>query len=192
MTPIDPKRSALLVMDYQKGILERVPDQAPRLIDQAKMLIEKARAAQMSVIYVVIGFRAGYPEISPRNASFSKLMKDGGFTEVPGSDIPPSIGPQPGDLVVVKHRVSAFSGSDLEMVLRSKGIETLVLMGLSTGGVVLSTTRQAADLDYRLVVIHDACGDADPEIHRVLTEKVLTRQASVISAKDYLEALSVQ
>jgi nicotinamidase-related amidase len=75
--------------------------------------------------------------------------------------------------------VSAFTGSDLQVVLRSLGADTLVLTGIATSGVVLSTLRQAADLDYRLVVLSDGCLDADPEVHRVLTEKVFPRQASV-------------
>jgi nicotinamidase-related amidase len=81
--------------------------------------------------------------------------------------------------VVVKRRVSAFTGSDLDVVLRGLGADTLVLTGIATSGVVLSTLRQAADLDYRLTVLDDACLDADPEVHRVLTEKVFPRQAAV-------------
>jgi nicotinamidase-related amidase len=87
--------------------------------------------------------------------------------------------------VVTKRRVSAFTGSDLEVVLRSLGAGTLVLTGIATSGVVLSTLRQAADLDYRLVVLADACLDADPEVHRVLLEKVFPRQATVRTAAQW-------
>jgi nicotinamidase-related amidase len=80
---------------------------------------------------------------------------------------------------VILPRASAFTGSDLDVVLRGLGAGTLVLTGIATSGVVLSTLRQAADLDYRLIVLADACLDADPEVHRVLTEKVFPRQAEV-------------
>ena len=80
---------------------------------------------------------------------------------------------------MTKRRVSGFTGSDLDVVLRALGAGTLVLTGIATSGVVLSTLRQAADLDYQLVVLADACLDADPEVHRVLTEKVFARQAEV-------------
>ena len=80
---------------------------------------------------------------------------------------------------MTKRRVSAFAGSDLDVVLRGLDAGTLVLAGIATSGVVLSTLRQAADLDYRLIVLADACLDADPEVHRVLTEKVFPRQAEV-------------
>lgn len=95
--------------------------------------------------------------------------------------------PAPGDVVVTKRRVSAFAGSDLDVVLRAGDIDTLVLTGIATSGVVLSTLRQAADLDYRLVVLADACLDGDQEVHRVLTEKVFPRQADVLTVAEWVE-----
>jgi nicotinamidase-related amidase len=86
--------------------------------------------------------------------------------------------------------VSAFAGSDLDLVLRSGGIEHLVLTGIATSGAVPSTVRQAADLDFRLSVLADACLDADPEVHRVLTEKVFPRQADVLSVADWTKCLA--
>ena len=105
------------------------------------------------------------------------------------TQIHPAISPQPGDIVVIKRRVSAFTGSDLEVILRSQGIDSLVLAGIATSGVVLSTLRQAADLDYALTVLEDGCADMDPEVHRVLTEKVYPRQARVTSASDWIHSL---
>ena len=84
--------------------------------------------------------------------------------------------------------MSAFSGSDLDVVLRSLGVDSLVLSGIATSGVVLSTLRQAADLDYRLTVLTDGCTDRDPEVHRVLMEKVFPRQASVVSVAEWADA----
>ena len=89
------------------------------------------------------------------------------------------------DPVVTTRRVSAFAGSDLDVLLRGLGAGTLVLAGIATSGVVLSTLRQAADLDYRLVVLADACLDADPEVHRVLIEKVFPRQADVPTVDEW-------
>ena len=94
--------------------------------------------------------------------------------------------PAPGDVVVTKRRVSAFTGSDLEVVLRAQGIDHLILTGIATSGVVLSTLRQAADLDYRLTVLADCCEDNDPEVHRVLLEKVFPRQATVTTSELFL------
>jgi nicotinamidase-related amidase len=87
--------------------------------------------------------------------------------------------------VVVKRRVSAFAGSDLAVLLRALRAERLVLAGIATSGVVLSTYIEAADLDFDLVVLSDACADADPEVHRVLLEKVFPKQAAVLTAEEW-------
>ena len=92
--------------------------------------------------------------------------------------------------MVVKKRVSAFSGSDLEVLLRSLDVTHLVLTGIATSGVVLSTLREAADKDYRLTVLADGCLDADEEVHRVLIEKVFPRQAEVVSVDEWASRLS--
>ncbi|MGA2932584.1 MAG: isochorismatase family protein, partial [Acidimicrobiales bacterium] len=94
-----------------------------------------------------------------------------------------------GDIVVTKRRVSAFAGSDLDVVLRARGARTLVLAGIATSGVVLSTLRQAADLDYGLVVLRDGCADADEEVHRVLLDKVFARQADVLTVDEWTDGI---
>jgi nicotinamidase-related amidase len=101
------------------------------------------------------------------------------------TEVHPVVTPRDGEVVVTKRRVSAFSGSDLDAVLRALDVDSLVLTGIATGGVVLSTLRQAADLDFRLTVLSDGCVDADPETHRVLMDKVFPRQASVMTAEEW-------
>lgn len=94
--------------------------------------------------------------------------------------------------MVTKKRVSAFTGSDLDVVLRSLNVESLVLTGIATSGVVLSTLRQAADLDFEVTVLRDACADADAEVHRVLLDKVFPRQAAVLDTDEWLRHLRGQ
>jgi nicotinamidase-related amidase len=181
--------AVLLVMDVQRGIVERFADDTGYL-ERLSGAVTAARAAGIRVVYVRIGFRPGHPEISPRNLTFSAIATSGGFADdSPAAQIHPAVAPQTGDLVVTKRRVSAFTGSDLAVVLRGLGAGTLVLTGIATSGVVLSTLRQAADLDYRLVVLSDACLDADPEVHRVLTEKVFPRQAQVQTVAEWTSQL---
>lgn len=187
----DNSRTALLVMDVQQGVVARFSDDAESLLERLSALIDAGRAAGIAVIYVRVAFRAGNPEVSPRNRSFAALSRAGGFGEGDAAtQIHPAVAPRAEDPVVVKKRVSAFSGSDLELLLRSRGIETLILTGIATSGVVLSTVREAADRDYRLVVLSDCCLDGDPEVHRVLTEKVFPRQADVVTADELLRQLN--
>jgi nicotinamidase-related amidase len=189
---IDKSRTALLIMDYQNDIVNFLPekDREP-LLDKASTILKEARKAGIQVIYVVVRFRDGYPEISPKNGMFSGLKKTGWLREgTPGAEIHAKVAPQPGDVVVTKRRVGAFSTTDLETVLRAKDIDTLAMFGIATSGVVLSTVRWAADMDYRLVVVGDACADRDQEVHRVLTEKIFPGQAAVVSTQDFLKTVT--
>ncbi len=177
--------TVLLVMDVQESIVGRFADPSGYL-HRLSGAISAARSAGVRVIYVTVGFRPGHPEISPRNKTFAAIAGSGAFAEGDeASRIHPAVAPEPGDLVVTKRRVSAFAGSDLEVLLRGLGAGTLVLAGIATSGVVLSTVRQAVDLDYRVVVLADACIDSDPEVHRVLTDKVFPRQADVRAVADW-------
>jgi len=186
--PLDRARTAVLIMDYQAGIVAMLPGDQDALLARANAVLAAARAARLPVIYVVVAFRAGHPEVGPANIRFGELKQTGRFAAGdPGAEIHAGIAPQAGDIVVTKRRVSAFAGSDLELILRARGLDTLVLFGIATSGVVLSTVRQAADADYRLVVLADCCADRDAEVHRVLTEKVFPRQAEVIVAEQFLE-----
>lgn len=92
--------------------------------------------------------------------------------------------------IITKHRVNAFFGTDLDMMLRAQGRDTLILMGHATSGVILSTVRYAADADCRLIVVEDGCADRDPQVHDPLMEKVFPRQATVASAQDVVRALN--
>jgi nicotinamidase-related amidase len=180
---------ALLIMDVQRGIVERY-DHDGGYLDRLATAIAAARSAGVPVTYVTVAFRPGYPEVSERNKSFSAVAGTGRFTEGdPGVQIPAVIAPAPGEVTVTKRRVSAFTGSDLEVLLRARGTGHLVLAGIATSGVVLSTLRQAADLDYQLTVLADGCLDPDPEVHQVLLGKVFPRQAEVTTIADWADSL---
>ena len=189
MTETTDARPVLLLMDFQHGIVERIADAA--VVEAADRAAKAARAAGIPVMFVRVGFRPGYPEAVASNLSFGRISQAGDAMaqDHPATQVHAALSPLPDEPVIVKRRVSAFAGSDLDLLLRAAGADTLVLAGISTSGVVLSTVRQAADLDYRLVVLADACGDRDPEVHRVLTEKVFPRQALVTSVDEWAEAL---
>jgi nicotinamidase-related amidase len=175
--------TALLLMDLQAGMLERFEADAG-FVPRINAAAETARSAGFPVLWVKVEFRPGYPEVSPRNKAFAALSVSGGLADTdPAADLHPDLQTQDTDVVVVKKRVSAFAGSDLEVLLRAAEVDSLVLAGIATSGVVLSTLRQAADLDFRLTVLADGCLDGDDEVHRVLTEKVFPRQAEVTTVE---------
>jgi nicotinamidase-related amidase len=192
---INPQASALLVLDIQKIILDGTaapPSAAEKeaFLSRNARLIAAARGAGMRVIYVRNGFRRGYPEVNGRNKSFELIRRTDRFPDdADGSQIHPAVAPHADDVVIVKHRVNAFFGTELDMVLRSNGIETLVLAGLATSRVVLSTLRYAADADYGIIVAHDCCSDSDPDVHEILIKKVFVRAATVVTSDVVVEAL---
>ncbi len=181
--------AALLLMDLQTGILSRIVAD-PGYVPRVNATAAAARSAGLPVLWVKVGFRHGYPEVSPRNQSFAALRGSGRFVDGdPGADLHPDLEVRDTDIVVVKKRVSAFAGSDLDVVLRAAQVDSLILAGIATSGVVLSTVRQAADLDFQLTVLADGCLDGDDEVHRVLTEKVFPRQAEVTTASQWSAGL---
>ena len=190
--PLDPQRTALLVMDYQPTIVAIAGDDADALVARAAGAIGRARAAGAHVGYVRVAFtaedRAAIPE---RNRTFSQVAAGGRLADGdPDAEVHPDLRPGEGDVVVTKTRTGAFSTTDLAGRLAALVVDTLVLAGISTSGVVLSTTRDAADRDYRLLVLADCCADPDAEVHRVLMEKVLPRQAEVIDLEAFARLLA--
>ena len=180
----------MLIMDVQNVVVEHYAANAQRVLPALQAASAGARQAGVPIIYVRVGFREGTPDVSPRNLLLSSVAKSGGMGEAePATQIHPAVVPQAGDIVVIKKRVSAFSGSDLEVVLRSLGIDSLVLSGIATSGVVLSTLRQASDLDYELTVLRDCCDDTDAEVHRVLLDRVFPRQAAVVTSEEWIDQL---
>ncbi len=131
--------------------------------------------------------------MSPQNKLFSGLKETGRLVEgTPGAEIDPRVVPQSGDIVVTKRRVGSFSATDLETILRAHNINKLVLFGISTSSVVLSTVRWAADMDYSLAVVSDLCADRDAEVHQVLMDKVFPWQTTVITSKELLKAVGAK
>lgn len=182
------RHPALLIMDVQEAIVERYGAQA--VAERLAGTAAAARAASVPVLLAKVALRPGYPEVHPRNRMFSEVAKAGWLhADDPGSAVCSRLEPQPEDVVIEKRRVSAFAGSDLALVSAAQGVDTLVLAGIATSGVVLSTLREAADRDFGLVVLEDGCADNDPEVHRVLMEKVFVSQADVMTTAEWCASL---
>ena len=192
--PMDPAHTAVLSMDCQAGIVSIYTREgkAAFLVRVASVL-NHARATGMTIIHIQVGFRPGLPEISSRNALFGAVKSSEQHQRLfrePLGAIPDAIAPQGNDIVITKHRISAFAGTDLDMILRANDIDTLVLYGISTSGVVLSTLIEAADADYRLAVIADCCADLDSALHDCLIQRFFPARGSVLSSEGFIGASS--
>jgi nicotinamidase-related amidase len=183
--PIDPSTTALLIMDYQNGLIPMAPNPV-QLLAGARQAIDLIRVHGATIGYVRIGF-ADASEIGRsmgRRPGGPAAALERFGADHPNTQIHDDVVPEEGDIVVRKIRVGAFSTTDLHEQLQARGIDTLVLAGITTSGVVLSTVRDAHDRDYRLIVVADLCADRDPEVHRLLTGKVFPGQAEVIEAAE--------
>lgn len=189
---LNPKRSAVLSMDLQNGIVSIYAKDDPQLVTRAGGVIKRSREAGAKVIHVRVGFRAGLPEICSRNQLFYPIKESPRHQKLFEGDlasIHQAVAPEGNEVVVTKSRVSAFAGTDLELVLRAAEIDTLVLFGIATSGVVLSTLLHASDSDYRLFVVKDCCIDADGSVHSCLIEKFFPTRATVVTSDEIIAAL---
>jgi nicotinamidase-related amidase len=189
---IDPKTTALLVMDYQPAVLAMLAD-SESLLARAGEAIRMAREHGAQVGFVRVAFDDADYDAVPPHSRFAPILKavgKGFHSDSPATAVHGDIAPQAGDIVVRKTRVGAFSTTDLDRQLKERGIVTLLLAGISTSGVVLSTVRDAADRDYQVFVIADASADREPDVHAFLTTKVFPSQATVVRVADLDRLLS--
>jgi nicotinamidase-related amidase len=189
---IDPAHTAVLSMDCQAGIVSIYTREGrDAFLARVASVLNHARAAGMTVIHVQLGFRPGLPEVSSRNALFGAVKSSEQHQQLfrgPHAAIPDAIAPQDDEVVITKRRISAFAGTDLAMILRANDIDTLVLYGIATSGVVLSTRTEAADADYRLAVIGDCCADLDSALHDCLVQRFFPTRGSVFTAEGFIAA----
>ena len=183
--------TALLIADFYAEMMNTIPHAVERgVVEKTRALQQAARDAGVMVCYSATVFRPGYPEISDRNKTFSQRKASGQpAVSDPLQVIHEAVRPIDGEVVAGKHRVNALYGTDLDMALRANNIETIVMLGYATSGVVLSTTRYAADADYRLFIVEDCCADQDEEVHDFLTQKIFPRQAEVVQSTEVIAAL---
>jgi nicotinamidase-related amidase len=189
---IDPERTALLVMDYQPVVLGSLSD-AEELLSHTAEAIAVVRRHRGQVGYIRVAFDDADYEAVPEHSAFAPALTTARavlHNDSPTTAVHSRVAPEPGDIIVRKTRFGAFSTTDLADQLRDRAITTLILAGVSTSGVVLSTVRDAADRDYQVFVLADATADPDPGLHDFLTERVFPRQAHVITVAQLDDLLS--
>jgi nicotinamidase-related amidase len=189
---LDPVRSALLLMDYQPAVLGSIEEGfRASLVQNASTALDWARGVGMTVAHVRVAFsESDLAAISPRNKAFAPLRGGNMLLDgAPECEVIDDLKPTVDEPVIRKIRFGSFSTTKLGSLLKERGVESLVLAGVTTGGVVLSTVRDAADQDYRLYVLADACGDSDPNVHATLMERVLPQQSWIIETSDLPELM---
>ncbi|MDO8531028.1 MAG: cysteine hydrolase [Dehalococcoidia bacterium] len=195
--PIEPARTALLVMDCDNDVVHPKGGSAfwqqvqeRDILAHIRHTLDGARSKGVTVIYVVASFRADYADIGAYPELLQRVKGRGALKEGTwGTQVHEAIAPLPQDFIVHKKRVSAFYGTDLEVVLRTRRIDTLALTGVSTNFVVESTARYGSDAGYRVIVLEDCCSAASPDMHSFAARKVLPMLCTVASSQDFLAGL---
>jgi nicotinamidase-related amidase len=175
---IVPAQTALLIMHYQTDIMALFPDVAPMLLANTRKLCDAARARGVSVYFAKIHFSPGYPEVSPSNKNGQGIRQLGRFVD---DRISPELEPRASEPVIVAHRASVFFGTDLLVRLSAQGIDTLIMAGIASTGVVLSSLAYASDADFRLFTVKDCCYDPDRIVHDHLFSTAFESRSTVLS-----------
>jgi ureidoacrylate peracid hydrolase len=195
---LDPARTCLLLFDLLEGHVNR--DAAARaryrpVIANAAALVAAARAAGAMVAYANADHRADYATSAPTLRDTDNRLKPAGKDShkpaivggTPEAQVVSELAPRASDYLVPKHRWSAFHGTYLDLALRARGADTLVLCGGSTDVGIAATAFAARDLDYNLVIATDACTSPEEDNHRQLMQRVFPRMARVRATAEVLD-----
>ena len=184
---LDPNKTALVLIDLQNAIvgMNPVPHTAAQVVENSKKLADAFRVHGAPVVYVRVDLNdfVNLPVDQPHNRGDKPLP-------AAASEIAPSAGFQPGDILITKRHWGAFAGTDLEQQLKSRGIDTVVLTGISTNVGVESTARQGTGLGFAFVVVEDACSAQSAEHHRFAFENIFPRLTRVRTTDEVLAALA--
>jgi nicotinamidase-related amidase len=187
ITELNPSATALLLMDFQYAMVGALGEAAAGpVVANAVAAREWARANKIHVAHIRLGFEpAEAVQIPDTNKNFAPVRTAGMLrTGSPEAEIVDLVKPADDEQVFRKTRIGAFSTTSLGTWLEERGIDTLILAGIMTSGVVLSTVREASDRDLRAIVLRDATADMDPVAHQALVERVFPATADVVSTAE--------
>jgi ureidoacrylate peracid hydrolase len=194
---VDPRHTALLVIDNQNdschpdGVYAKTGRDISLRRQAAHNTAEFLPAVrQHGVPIIFLKFNQNASNQSPTWLRRSNGMREAACIEGTWGEDFYAAHPQEGDAVVVKHRYSAFIGTDLEMILHSKGITTLLLTGGGTNVCVQATAMDGFMLDYDIVVVADCCGTPTIEDHEPALKRMADLCATVVQSTDLLEIWS--
>ncbi len=184
---IAPAQTALVVMHYQTDILGLFPSVAPALLTNTRKLCDAARAKGVRVYFANLRFSPGYPEVSPLNKNGQGIKRLGLFVD---DRTAPELGQQANEPLIIAHRASVFFGTDLEARLAAQSVDLLIMVGIASTGVVLSSVAYASDADFRLYTVKDCCYDPDQVVHEHLFSTAFDSRTTVLSLEDALLLLA--
>jgi nicotinamidase-related amidase len=188
---IDPRKTALVLIDLQKGIVGRTlaPRSGPEVVQNASLLAARFRELGAAVVLVRVAFQPDFrdflnaPADVPAQLNAATLPAD-------WAELAPEIGPRTGDLIITKRQWGAFYGTELDLQLRRRDVRTIVLGGIATNMGVESTARGAHEHGYAQVLVEDAMTSISAEAHEFAVKHIFPRIGNVRSTAEVLSALA--
>jgi ureidoacrylate peracid hydrolase len=201
---VDPRNAALIVVDVQNDFaanggafdleglnITLFQEMIPRLVK----FIDEAREAKIPVIYIQNSYNSVQNwYLSDAFLEQAARKRKGSYTQRPvavkgtwGWEFYDGIKPLPNEMVVAKHRFSAFVDTDLDLILRSKNIKALVMTGIATNVCVETTARMGFMKDYHIVVVGDCCASYSRHLHETALENIETIFGQVVTAQDVVK-----
>lgn len=196
---LSPSTTAVIAVHMQKDIVTAegafggfFAAQADKVgvVGVTGALLDAARSAGATVIYTRVAWQPGFADLVANSPILGIVSQSGCLVE--GSEkaqILPELTPRDGDLVLTHQRVGGFSASQLDVLLRSRGIDTILFAGVATNFSVEGTARQASDLGYRTVIVSDACSAADDATHEASLAS-LGLLAEIVTSAEAIGALT--
>ena len=187
---LDPKKSALVLIDLQRGIVGRplAPHAGPAVVQNAALLAAKFRALGATVVLVRVSFQPDFKDVLKVPVDSTVVFDPSSYPPT-WADLVPELGQQPSDIVITKRQWGAFHGTELDLQLRRRGVTTIVLGGISTNIGVESTARSAYEHGYAQVLVEDAMASQSAEAHAFAVKEIFPRLARVRTTAAVLAAL---
>jgi nicotinamidase-related amidase len=190
MTNPDPRKTALVMIDLQKGIIGRAlePHSARSVVEKSVALAQALKAGGGTVVAVHVGFSGDGRDRLTQPVDAPMVAPPGG---IPADfmEFAPEIAALKADVTILKRQWGAFHGTELDLQLRRRGIDTIVLGGVATNFGVEQTAREAWQSGYAVVIAEDACASMSAEMHRFAIEKILPRISRIQSTEQIIAAL---
>jgi nicotinamidase-related amidase len=197
---LEPDRTALIILDLQNyGVhpegywMSRMPEGVERVAPSIARTVDAlvaARAARIAIVHVGNAWRDGHPDINP-HAPWMREAKAAGRSveDTWGTEFFEPVAPIDGEFIVRKRAVSAFSGTELDRLLRVRDIFTVALAGSITNFAVEGTAREASDRGYRVVILGDCCESVSEEWQDFSMTQILPMIAEIVTVADFGVAL---
>jgi len=184
MQNLDPKTTALVLIDLQKGVIGRTlaPHSGTDIVKTGSELALRFRAAGATVVLVNVAFAPDFKDALQQKVDQPFTPPAGGFP-ADFSELVDGL-KAAGDICITKRQWGAFYGTELDLQLRRRGIQTIVLAGVATNIGVESTARQAWEHGYSLVFAEDATTSMSAEMHAFSMNNILPRLGKISKAAD--------